>query len=512
MTHRPLGSSGWVARLSRLILWGCVAIIAACFVILLASFVFAPALKRVVQNRAVAMLESEFASNVEFQSFEVTLWPRLHVTVRGLLIGNNPAHPLIEVATANAQSDLLLPWRIKTLVLEGLSLHIPTASIPNTHTGSPKQAWTVTVDQVVSEHSRVEILPSNPGQTPLHFELAHLRVKNFDPSRPAGFSAAIVSSAPKAEIDASGQLGPWNAYDPSATPLQGNYQMPHCDLSSLPGLQGLLSSMGRFQGSLRRFQIAGDADAAALSLSSSGHPEPFRASFQAALDTSNGSATIGQMAGTLQRSSFTASGVVRNIQDDGTRDIVFDLSMKQGRLEDLLPLAVNSQTSPISGALDVQAKLEILPGEQDILRRIRLDADFAATDARFSSLDLRERLRDASRKAQGQPNNDAAGSSLSSMRGRVQLNAGTALFSNLVFNLEGATAHLTGSYQLAGEKLDLHGEVWMDATLSQTATGVKALLLKVAEPFFRSKRGGSHVPIKITGTRSDPKFGVDLAK
>ena len=77
-------------------------------------------------------------------------------------------------------SRLLLPWRIKTLVVEGLFLHIPTASghFKNAHT-SPKRAWTVTVDDVVSEHTRVELLPSNTQQTPLHFELAHLRMKNF---------------------------------------------------------------------------------------------------------------------------------------------------------------------------------------------------------------------------------------------------------------------------------------------------------------------------------------------
>ena len=43
-----------------------------------------PALKKcAVEAHAVAMLESEFASNVQLQSFDVTFWPRLHVTVRG---------------------------------------------------------------------------------------------------------------------------------------------------------------------------------------------------------------------------------------------------------------------------------------------------------------------------------------------------------------------------------------------------------------------------------------------
>ncbi len=91
-------------------------------------------------------------------------------------------------------------------------------------------------------------------------------------------------------------------------------------------------------------------------------------------------------------------------------------------------------------------------------------------------------------------------------------NSGVAEFSSLAFDLEGASARLTGLYQIATERLDLHGEVWLDATLSQTATGVKAFFLKAAQPFFRSKRGGSRVPIKITGTRSDPQFALNVVK
>jgi hypothetical protein len=51
----------------------------------------------------------------------------------------------------------------------------------------------------------------------------------------------------------------------------------------------------------------------------------------------------------------------------------------------------------------------------------------------------------------------------------------------------------------------------MDAKLSQTQTGVKALLLKAVDPFFR-KNGTSQLPIKIGGTRSDPSFGLDMRR
>ena len=166
----------------------------------------------------------------------------------------------------------------------------------------------------------------------------------------------------------------------------------------------------------------------------------------------------------------------------------------------------------MSGALRVQANLEIPPGDRDMLDRISLTGDFSAADARFSSLDLRERLRKVSRKAEGHPDDKTAGSSLSSMQGHFQMNRGVVEFSNLSFELEGASALLNGPYQLASQKLDLHGQVWIAAKVSQTTTGVKAFFLKAVDPFFRSKRGGSLVPVKITGTRSDPEFALNAVK
>jgi AsmA-like C-terminal region len=494
----------------RLILWVSAVIIVLCGGILCAAYVFRPLLKNAIEGRAVATLRSEFASDVRFQAFDISFSPRMHIVARGILIGNNTARPLIQVATADAQSDLLRPWHIRTLVLEGLALRIPTYPLPAF--APPKSTWTVSIDELVAGHAHVEIQPSSSETTPLHFALNHLRVKNFNPSHAADFSAIVVSADPRADIQASGHLGPWNAQQPSLTPLQGTYTLPRCDLATLPGLKGILSSQGGFQGVLQRIEIAGDANAAQFSLSSSGRREPWHASFQAALDASDGSASIEQMNGVLQTTSFTASGVVHNVQDDGLRNIALNISVGPGRLEDIVPLAVKAKTSPVSGDLRVRGKLEILPGGQDILDRLRVDANFTAPNARFSSLDLRERLRNASRKAEGHPNEAAAGSSIASIQGQVRLDNGVAQFSDLAFDLDGASARLNGSYQLASERLDLHGEVWLDAKLSQTATGAKAFFLKAAQPFFRSKRAGSRIPIKVTGTRSDPQFALNLVK
>jgi hypothetical protein len=40
--------------------------------------------------------------------------------------------------------------------------------------------------------------------------------------------------------------------------------------------------------------------------------------------------------------------------------------------------------------------------------------------------------------------------------------------------------------------------------------GAKALILKILDPFFKKKRVGYIVPVKITGTYEHPSFGLDL--
>jgi hypothetical protein len=51
----------------------------------------------------------------------------------------------------------------------------------------------------------------------------------------------------------------------------------------------------------------------------------------------------------------------------------------------------------------------------------------------------------------------------------------------------------------------------MDAKISQTMTGFKSLLLKMADPLFR-RNGKTQIPLKISGTRNDPQFGLDVKR
>jgi hypothetical protein len=52
----------------------------------------------------------------------------------------------------------------------------------------------------------------------------------------------------------------------------------------------------------------------------------------------------------------------------------------------------------------------------------------------------------------------------------------------------------------------------MEATVSQMVGGWKGALLKPADRFFSKDGAGTEVPIRIEGTRAQPKFGFDFGK
>jgi hypothetical protein len=101
---------------------------------------------------------------------------------------------------------------------------------------------------------------------------------------------------------------------------------------------------------------------------------------------------------------------------------------------------------------------------------------------------------------------------LTDLKGSVVLNTGTASFSDLSFGIPGASAGMYGTYNILNHKIDMHGRMQVDTKISKTSTGVKALLLKVMDPFFKKRKKGEVVPVHITGTYEHPRFGLDLTK
>jgi hypothetical protein len=98
----------------------------------------------------------------------------------------------------------------------------------------------------------------------------------------------------------------------------------------------------------------------------------------------------------------------------------------------------------------------------------------------------------------------------SNLSGTFSLNHAVLTFSQLRFQAPGTQVNLIGKYSLDGKQFDFRGKARLDAKLSQLVTGWKSALLKPVDPFFNKNGAGTEVAIKVTGTQSEPHFGLDL--
>jgi hypothetical protein len=138
-----------------------------------------------------------------------------------------------------------------------------------------------------------------------------------------------------------------------------------------------------------------------------------------------------------------------------------------------------------------------------------LDGQFAIGDIQFTNSEIQDRIDTFSHKAQGKPQLGAEGTQLSELSGTFTMQHSNVKFSNLTFGVEGASLALAGTYGVNTGDLDFRGKLRMNAKISQTVTGKKSFFLKAVDPFFR-KNGVTEIPVKITGTKDAPKYGLDL--
>jgi hypothetical protein len=82
----------------------------------------------------------------------------------------------------------------------------------------------------------------------------------------------------------------------------------------------------------------------------------------------------------------------------------------------------------------------------------------------------------------------------------------------LNYQMPGAQVDLGGKYSLDGNTFDFAGTVRTKATASQMLTGWKSIVAMPFDKLLAKNGAGVEVPVTISGTRSDPKFGVDKDK
>ncbi len=496
--------------------------IAALAIIAIGVALVARVFDSVVKSRVVNTLSERLNGEVELGDLQVTLFPRVFVQGQRVVLrhkGRRDVPPLMRIAGFSARAGLagLLrsPAHIGQVRLEGLDIHVPPRGMRTNepHADPPKRkAYPIVIDELTADKSELTILRNDPGKEPLDFHIHELTMNSIALDRPAPFRARLSNPKPRGEIETIGQFGPWNREEPSETPLAATYAFTNADLATFRGIAGILSSTGQFGGTIDTISVQGKTSTPDFRTAVAGHPVPLETRFEGIVQGANGNTLLTPVRARFLRSSILANGGVASAAGVKGRTVFLDVVAEEARLEDLLRLAAKADRPAMTGGIRFRTKFELPPGEADVVERLKLDGQFGVASARFSNLNVREKVRDLSRKAQGEPENEHAGSSVTSFAGRFKMSNGVLSLSNLAFDVEGASVLVNGTYAVRGGSLDLHGTVRMQAKVSETTTGVKSFFLKMIDPLFHRKGAGAVLPIRITGTLSQPSFGLDIGR
>jgi hypothetical protein len=496
--------------------------VAVLVLLVVAAILMGPTLHRFVRDRTQKVLQTHFASSVEFSDLDVTMFPRLRVTITGLVLrhkGRTDIPPLIEVKTVwiYAQLPELLRPRpyISYVQLDGLQIHTPPrapggqALIQKTDQDLAKK-YPLLIGEVRADDANVEVLRAQSDKPAREFPIHHLDLHDVSFDHPAKFHALLTNAIPKGEIDSTGEFGPWQAEEPSATPADGHYTFQNADLGTLKGLRGILSSKGQFSGPLDYLAVSGYTHTPDFGLRTGGEPVALHTDFSALVDGTNGDVILKSVVAKFLHTTLAVNGKIVDVNKDiKGRTIYLNASSDSARIEDLLHLVVNSDEPLMTGSANLKATIDIPEGDGDLLERMKLAGQFGVGHAQFTSATVQGKVDTLSRKGQGKPKDMDISEVASDLRGNFKFADGVATFSNLSFAVQGASLHLDGTYNLDSTAMDFHGDLLLQAKLSQTTTGAKSFFLKAADPFFKGKNGGTDLHIRITGTKDHPTFGLD---
>ncbi|MGH9445679.1 MAG: hypothetical protein ACRD3O_08135, partial [Terriglobia bacterium] len=408
------------------------------------------------------------------------------------------------------------PTRVNYLRLSGLRINIPPRQHQQTQKKPRKRKHhrflSFVLGRVDADGTVLTIFSSNPQKPPRVFTISKLQLYSAGPKQAMSFHAILTNPKPVGQIQSGGKFGPWDADDPSRTPVSGTYNFHNADLSTIHGLAGTLSSEGNYTGVLSLIKVSGKTDTPDFALGIGGQPVDLKTEFHAVVNGMNGDTVLRPVDVQFLQSSLRAhGGVFRTTGIKGTT-VLLNVSSDHARVEDLLRLAVKSKKPMMTGGVKLNVKFALPPGHQDIAERLNLGGDFGIRSARFTNLKLEGKLTRLSRRGKGEHGRSHSINTAFNMKGHFALNRGIMTFSALSFEVPGASVNLHGTYALLSGGVDFHGQLRLQATLSQMTTGIKSFFLKALDPLFSKRGAGTVIPIKITGTRKRVSFGVDVGK
>ncbi|HXY49322.1 MAG TPA: AsmA-like C-terminal region-containing protein [Terriglobales bacterium] len=481
-----------------------------------------------LRARVVETLSARFRSRVELDQLKVSVYRGLLISAKGLRvygqtdpnIHDEGMQPLIAVDEFHFRTGVLsmlrTPMHVGTVYIKGLDLNIPPKGDRQQLTRlAPKGEKTIKINvgEFRLEKAHLVINTNRRDKLPLDFDIQDLSMRDIGPDQPLSFRATLVNPKPIGNIASHGEFGPFDSEDPRETRVAGEYTFSNADLGTLKGIGGILSSTGRYQGTIGRMVVDGQTDTPDFQLNLSGRPVPLKTVFHAVVDGTSGDTYLQPVNATILSTPLTAFGFVVKSADPQGHHIQLDATISSGKIENLLKLAVQTDPPVMTGTVRLEARIDLPAGTRDLSDRLQLKGKFEVAGGHFSNDRIQSKVDALSRRSQGKPqlaSDDVPENVKSRFGGNFVLKDSVLSFPNLVFQMPGTRVDLAGTYSLDGKQFDFHGHARFEARLSQMVGGWKSMFLRPVNPFLSKNGAGTEVPIKITGTKSEPHFGLDL--
>lgn len=502
-----------------------------------------------VKARAERLISDRFAAEARLDALEVRLFPSPHVTGHGLAVRKkgSASSPFLAVKRFSADTD----WatlvgqsnhKVTAVRLEGLVIEIshgtgkpapssgPIPPLPVTASQPTGAAQAVAVvepvstddsfpfeiEEVVADGSQLVILPRDAAKQPLVFDIPKLTLRSVGLHQPMSFVATVRNVKPPGMVQTIGSFGPWRKAALVSTPVSGHYTFTHADLSVFHGISGTLSSEGQYLGVLDRIAVDGETDTPDFAVSTGQHRVALHTDFHAIVDGANGDTELDPVVARFLGTQLVCRGAVEGKRGEPGKTVRLSVTTSRARIEDVLRLSVKSAGPAVTGAANFQASFVLPPGKEEIMNKLVLNGVFSLPAAQFTDPNIRAKIEELSLRGRGIVKKQAQaeqkqeeGTVTSSLSCRLDLTKGLATLGDVSFAVPGARILLNGTYDLRSEMIDLHGEARLDARLSQMTTGIKSLLLRLADPFFAKDGAGTLLHIRIAGPADHPSFGLE---
>jgi AsmA-like C-terminal region len=532
--------------------WIGVALIAAIVVATAAAIIVYRWQKPRVRQQIVTILSQQLGADVELGELDVQLGAVVRVSGRGLVLHHKiyrDGPPLVRIESFVIDAPVLAilrkPIHISSVEMQGLRIFIPPrkkradsdnpeqqpavptesapadAPVPQAAAKKTDSASLasklrgpspVVIDRLTSSNAELAIASRKPDRPPRTFLIHDLTLTDAAFDRPTKYDARLTNPKPVGTVLAKGTFGPWDPDEPAQTALTGDYEFTDADLGTIKGIGGMLESTGRFTGVLERIVAQGATKTPDFSLDIGGKPMPLDTVYTAIVDGTNGDTFLKPVRAILGRTHLTAEGGIVHTPGRKGRTIELDVMIEDGRLEDVLRLAIDSTPPDMSGALKMKTRLELPPGDRPVPRRLYLKGEFHVASARFASNKVQAKIDELSRRGRGRPADGAVDNVASDLQGRFELKDGVLTLSPVSFSVRGALIQMRGHYSLVHSTLDFTGTARLNARVSEMVTGWKRFPLKILDPIFAKDGAGAVFPIRVSGPVKKPEFTVEIKK